>query len=113
MVNAVQRHATVITQKSLAEGFGLTVSEGMWKGRPVIGSAVGGIIDQIAEGTGILLPDAADLKAFGAAARLLLDDQAQATRMGQAAHAYVREQYVGDVHLLRYARLLGTLIGAG
>jgi trehalose synthase len=113
MVNALQRHATVVAQKSLAEGFGLTVSEGMWKGRPVIGSAVGGIIDQIAEGTGILLPDAADLKAFGAAARLLLDDQAQARRMGQAAHAHVREQYVGDVHLLRYARLLGTLIGAG
>ena len=111
MVNAVQRHATVVAQKSLAERFGLTVSEGMWKGRPVIGSAVGGIIDQIAEGTGILLPDAADLKAFGAAARLLLDDQAQATRMGQAAHAHVRGQYVGDVHLLRYARLLGTLIG--
>jgi len=60
-----------------------------------------------------LLPDAADLKAFGAAARLLLDDQAQARRMGQAAHAHVREQYVGDVHLLRYARLLRTLIGAG
>jgi trehalose synthase len=113
MVNALQRHATVIAQKSLAEGFGLTVSEGMWKGRPVIGSAVGGIIDQVADGTGILLPDPADLTAFGTAARLLLDDQAQAARMGQAAHAHVREQYVGDVHLLRYAGLLGTLIGAG
>jgi trehalose synthase len=113
MVNALQRHATVIAQKSLAEGFGLTVSEGMWKGRPVIGSAVGGIIDQIAEGTGILLPDPADLMAFGSAARLLLGDPAQAARMGQAAHAHIREQYVGDVHLLRYASLLGTLIGVG
>jgi trehalose synthase len=113
MVNALQRHATVIAQKSLAEGFGLTVSEGMWKGRPVIGSAVGGIIDQVADGTGILLPDPADLTAFGTAARRLLGDQAQAARMGQAAHAHVREQYVGDVHLLRYAGLLGTLIGAG
>ena len=111
MVNALQRHATVIAQKSLAEGFGLTVSEGMWKGRPVIGSAVGGIIDQIAEGTGILLPDPADLTAFGSAARLLLDDQDQAARMGKAAHAHVQEQYIGDVHLLRYARLLGTLNG--
>jgi trehalose synthase len=111
MVNALQRHATVIAQKSLAEGFGLTVSEGMWKGRPVIGSAVGGIIDQVAEGTGILLPDPADLAAFGAAARLLLDDRDQAGRMGKAAHACVRENYLGDVHLLRYARLLGTLIG--
>ncbi len=111
MVNALQRHATVITQKSLAEGFGLTVSEGMWKGRPVIGSAVGGIIDQIAKGTGILLPDPADLAAFGTAARLLLADQAQAARLGRAAHAHVREQYVGDVHLLRYAKLLLTLRG--
>jgi trehalose synthase len=111
MVNALQQHATVISQKSLAEGFGLTVAEGMWKGRPVIGSAVGGIIDQIADGTGILLPDPADLAAFGSAARLLLSDQDQATRMGQAAHAHIREQYVGDAHLLRYARLLGTLIG--
>jgi trehalose synthase len=110
MVNALQRHATVIAQKSLAEGFGLTVAEGMWKGRPVIGSAVGGIIDQIAEGTGILLPDPADLAAFGSAARLLLGDQDQAARMGQAAHVHVREHYVGDVHLLRYAKLLGSLI---
>ena len=110
MVNALQQHATVISQKSLAEGFGLTVAEGMWKGRPVIGSAVGGIIDQIAEGTGILLPDPADLAAFGAAARLLLGDQDQAARMGQAAHAHVRENFLGDVHLLRYGRLLGTLI---
>ncbi len=113
MVNALQRHATVIAQKSLAEGFGLTVSEGMWKGRPVIGSAVGGIIDQIGEGTGILLPDPADLAAFGSAACLLLGDPDRAARMGQAAHAHVRENYVGDVHLLRYARLLGTLIGGG
>ena len=111
MVNALQRHATVVAQKSLAEGFGLTVAEGMWKGRPVIGSAVGGIIDQIAEGTGILLPDPADLTAFGSAARRLLGNPDQAARMGQAAHAHVREQYVGDAHLLRYARLLGTLIG--
>jgi trehalose synthase len=113
MVNALQRHATVIAQKSLAEGFGLTVAEGMWKGRPVIGSAVGGIIDQIAEGTGILLPDPADLAAFGSAARRLLGDPDLAARIGQAAHAHVREQYVGDVHLLRYASLLGTLIGGG
>lgn len=113
MVNALQRHATVIAQKSVAEGFGLTVSEGMWKGQPVIGSAVGGIIDQIADGTGILLPDPADLTAFGSAARRLLADRDRAARMGHAAHARVREQYVGDVHLLRYARLLGTLIGAG
>jgi trehalose synthase len=110
MVNALQRHATVIAQKSLAEGFGLTVSEGMWKGRPVIGSAVGGIIDQIADGTGILLPDPTDLEAFGQAARLLFADRAEAARLGLAAHAYVHGNYLGDIHLMRYAQLLGTLI---
>jgi trehalose synthase len=113
MVNALQRHATVVAQKSLAEGFGLTVSEAMWKTRPVIGSAVGGIIDQIADGTGILLPDPTDLKAFGRAVRLLLDDQAETARLGLAAHAYVRDHYLGDVHLVRYARLLGTLAFEG
>jgi hypothetical protein len=41
----------------------------------------------------------------------LLGHQDQAARMGQAAHAHIREQYVGDAHLLRYAKLLGTLIG--
>jgi trehalose synthase len=81
------------------------------KGRPVIGSAVGGIIDQIAEGTGILLPDPADLAAFGSAACLLLGDRAAATRIGQAGQAYIRENFLSDVHLLRYARLFGSLIG--
>ena len=83
MVNAMQRHASVIVQKSLAEGFGLTVAEGMWKGRPVVGSAVGGIQDQIADGTGILLPDPADLPAFGRAVRTLLDDPELAARIGR------------------------------
>ncbi len=55
MVNAIQRQATVIVQKSLEEGFGLTVAEAMWKSRPVMASAVGGIVDQVAPGTGILL----------------------------------------------------------
>ena len=87
MVNALQRHAAVITQKSLAEGFGLTVAEGMWKARPVVGSAVGGIIDQIAAGTGILLPDPQDLEAFGAAVRRLLDDPGEASQTGRAAQS--------------------------
>jgi trehalose synthase len=105
MVNALQRHATVIVQKSLAEGFGLTVAEGMWKGRPVVGSAVGGIIDQIAPGTGILLPDPHDLEAFGSAVRRLLNDPGEADQMGRAAHAHITRHYVGDEHLLRYDRL--------
>jgi trehalose synthase len=110
-INAIQRHARVIVQKSLAEGFGLTVAEGMWKARPVIGSAVGGISDQIAEGTGILLPDPADLAAFGAHVRWLLDHPDEADQMGQAGHERVREHYLGDRHMLQYAELFGTVLG--
>jgi trehalose synthase len=110
MVNAVQRNAAVIVQKSMAEGFGLTVAEGMWKGRPVVASAVGGIQDQIIDGTGILLPDPRDLDGFGAAVRRLLDDPDAADRMGRTAHEHVRRSFVADVHLLRYAELFGELL---
>jgi trehalose synthase len=110
MVNALQRHASVIVQKSIAEGFGLTVAEGMWKARPVVGSAVGGIIDQIAPGTGVLLPDPHDLEAFGSAVRGLLENPAEADQMGRAAHAYITRHYVGDEHLLRYERLFTDMM---
>ena len=110
-INAIQRHARVIVQKSLAEGFGLTVAEGMWKARPAVGSAVGGIMDQIAAGTGILLPDPADLAAFGAHVRGLLDHPDDADQMGRAGMERIREHYLGDRHLLQYAELFGAVIG--
>jgi trehalose synthase len=110
MVNAIQRHAQVIVQKSLAEGFGLTVAEGMWKRRPVIGSAVGGIQDQVVDGTGVLLRDPADLASFGSAVRQLLDNPGQAQRMGIAGQEHIREHFVGDRHLLRWAELIDATI---
>ena len=65
LVNALQRRASVVVQKSLVEGFGLTVTEAMWKGRPVVASAIGGIQDQIVDGVhGLLLEDPRDLDAF-------------------------------------------------
>ena len=68
IVNALQRRSTVIVQKSLAEGFGLTVAEAMWKGRPVVASAVGGLQDQIEHGvSGELIADPRDLAGFGPA----------------------------------------------
>jgi trehalose synthase len=82
----------------------------MWKARPVVGSAVGGIIDQIAEGTGILLADPRDLESFGIAVRALLDDPARADQMGRAAQVYISEHYVGDLHLLRYAQLFEAMV---
>jgi trehalose synthase len=110
MVNAVQRQATVIVQKSLVEGFGLTVAEGMWKGKAVVASAVGGIVDQIGPGTGILLEDPADLGAFGRALGALLRDVARIEQLGRAARSYVQENFVGDLHLLRYAALIEGLV---
>ncbi len=110
MVNAIQRRATIIVQKSLAEGFGLTVAEGMWKGRPVIGSAVGGIVDQIADGTGILLPDPKDLAAFGSSVRWLLEHREAAERMGAAGKAYTREHFIGDMHLIRFADVIEAVL---
>lgn len=109
-VNALQRNARLITQKSLAEGFGLTVAEAMWKGRPVIGSAVGGIQDQIVPGTGLLLRDPTDLARFGRLTRDLLEDPERAQRMGRAAREHVRRDFVGDVHLLGYAELFTALL---
>ena len=111
MVNAIQRHATVIAQKSLAEGFGLTVAEGMWKGRPVIGSAIGGIQDQIVDGTGVLLRDPADLATFGSQVRRLIDSPDEAGLIGAAGQARIRENYLGDRHLMRWAEVIGATMG--
>jgi trehalose synthase len=112
IVNAIQRHATVITQKSLAEGFGLTVAEAMWKARPVVASAVGGMRDQVLDGeTGLLIGDPTDLLEFGTAIVRLLDDPAWASQMGKAAHQRAHELYLGDVHLERWAELVLRLPG--
>jgi len=107
IVNALQRHAAVVVQKSLHEGFGLTVTEAMWKGRPIVASAVGGIQDQITDGVnGLLLDDPTDLQAFAATLRRLLEDRAYAEGLGQNARQRVREQYLGIRHLSQYAELL-------
>ena len=81
IVNAIQRRAQVVVQKSLAEGFGLTVAEAMWKARPVVASRAGGIQDQIVDGvTGVLLDDPLDLARFGRACDELLGDPERADR---------------------------------
>jgi len=113
IVNALQRHATIVVQKSLAEGFGLTVAEAMWKSRPVIGGAVGGIVDQLRDGEeGILLSDPTDLAACGAAIERLLRDPLEAARLGANARARVTDAFLGDRHLERYASLFGRIAAA-
>ncbi|MEN3361086.1 MAG: trehalose synthase, partial [Mycobacteriales bacterium] len=112
VVNAIQRHASVVTQKSLVEGFGLTVAEAMWKARPVVASAVGGIQDQIrADLDGMLLPDPTDLDHFGQILRTVLTNQELADRLGTAAQARVHDQFLGDRHLNQYADLVESLLG--
>jgi trehalose synthase len=107
IVNALQHHATVVVQKSLQEGFGLTVAEAMWKGKPVVGSAVGGIQDQIEDGvSGILLKDPKDLHAFADALCSLLCEPERIESVGAAARDRVRERFLGVDHLLKYAALL-------
>ena len=107
MVNALQRHSSVIVQKSLHEGFGLTVTEAMWKGRPVVASAVGGIRDQIEGGlSGVLLEDARDTEAYAGALAGLLADGDRAASIGRAATERVRDRYLGIRHLMQYAELL-------
>ena len=111
MVNAIQRRSDVIVQKSLAEGFGLTVAEGMWKGRPVIAGRVGGIQDQIVDGeSGILLTDPADVPAYTRALGELLADETRRAELGAAARARVADGFLGTRHLIQYLELLAGLI---
>jgi trehalose synthase len=114
MVNALQRHATVIAQKSIAEGFGLTVAEAMWKARPVVASRIGGIQDQVVDGvTGLLLDDPSDLAAFGEAVTSLLRDPERSEEMGRAARERVRDEFLSVRSLLDYLRVIRGLIEAG
>jgi trehalose synthase len=114
LVNAIQRHAAIVVQKSLAEGFGLTVTEAMFKGRPVIASAVGGIADQIDDQvSGVLIPDPRDLEAFGRAVLHVLQDPALAQRLGQAARQRVIDVFLPDTSLdLWNEAVLSALDGA-
>ncbi len=113
IVNALQRHSRVVVQKSLHEGFGLTVTEAMWKGRPVVASAVGGIQDQIRSlRDGVLLGDPADLDGFADALRTVLADPELAARLGASAKERVRDNYLGLHSLLRYARVVERIDSA-
>jgi trehalose synthase len=113
MTNALQRHARIVVQKSFAEGFGLTVAEAMWKARPVIAPRVGGIQEQIVDGeTGVLLDDARDLAAFGAAITTLLDDEPAAERMGRRARERVRDRFLNARSLLDYEDVIRGVLPA-
>jgi len=111
IVNALQRRADVVVQKSIAEGFGLTVAEAMWKARAVVASRLGGIQDQIVDGvSGILLGDPTDLARYGNAVRALLQDPDRARTIGEEAQERVRDEYLAVRSLIQYIELIARLL---
>ncbi len=108
-INALQRIATVIIQKSIREGFGLVVAEAMWKGKPVIGSPVGGIRRQIINGsTGFFV-----YSNQGTAHRIreLIINRDLLQRMGKNAREQVRHNFLITRHLKDYLMVIKTLTG--
>jgi len=106
-INAFQRMADVVVQKSLREGFGLTVSEALWKGRPVVGGRAGGIALQIRDGfDGYLVDDVASC-----ARRVvdLLADPAGADALGAAGREHVRGNFLSTRELEDWLGLMGRL----
>jgi trehalose synthase len=103
-INALQRAATVIMQKSIREGFGLTVAEAMWKSKPVIGGAVGGIAAQIIQGVTGYLVHSIEGAAFRI--RYLLNHPKVMERMGTDALEFVRENFLITRHLRDYLALV-------
>lgn len=107
MVNALQRYAAVVSQKSLREGFGLTVAEAMWKATPVVASAVGGIVDQVIhEESGLLVDDPLDPELFADALDRILSDPVLAEVLAGNSQDRVRHRFLGNRHLEQYAPLL-------
>ncbi|MDY0109033.1 MAG: glycosyltransferase [Candidatus Krumholzibacteria bacterium] len=106
-INALQRASDLILQKSTREGFGLTVTEGLWKGKPVIGGNVGGIRLQVHDHqTGFLVdtPEGAALRM-----RYLLSHREIRERMGRTARLFVQENFLLTRHLLEYLALFHGL----
>ncbi len=106
-INAFQRAADVVLQKSLREGFGLTVAEGLWKGRPVIGGRCGGITLQITEGENGYLVD--DVESAAKRTIELLRDPDRATAMGETGREHVRRLFLSTRELEDWLRLFNNL----
>jgi trehalose synthase len=106
-VNALQRASSIVIQKSLREGFGLTVSEALWKKKPVVASAVGGIPNQIIhKHTGLL---AHSVEGTAYQIRYLLSHPEIAARLGEQGHAHVKENFLITQNLKRYLTLFLAL----
>ncbi len=108
-VNALQRGADIVIQKSLREGFGLTVTEALWKGKPVIGGAAGGILTQVYNGYNGYVVYSVDGCAFWI--RYLLSSPALRKAMGERGREFVRRNYLITRHLRDYLMLLYAVTG--
>lgn len=106
-INALQRASTVITQKSLKEGFGLTVAEALWKAKPVVASAVGGIPLQVAHKHSGLLCYSVEGAAF--AIKQLLNAPAYANKLGENGREHIRNNFLLTRHLRNYMLLFLSL----
>jgi trehalose synthase len=110
-INALQRAATIIVQKSTKEGFGLTVTEGLWKGRPVIGGAVGGIKLQVYDHrTGFLVHS---VEGLAYRLRFLLNRPRLAEEMGERGRELVRHHFLLSRHLRDWLTLFLAVTGRG
>lgn len=108
-INALQRASTIIIQKSLREGFGLTVTEALWKRKPVVASAVGGIPSQVIHKHTGMLAHSVEGTAFQI--RYLLSNPSLAQKLGEQGHEHVRENFLITSNLRRYLTLLLHLAG--
>jgi trehalose synthase len=108
-INGFQRGATVVLQKSLREGFALTVSEALWKRTPVVGSDVGGIPLQIADGENGYLVQPRDVETAADRCRRLVEDGDLRERLGEAGHETVRDRFLTTRLLLDFLELVADL----
>ena len=110
IVNALQRHATVVVPEEPRRGLRPHGRRGHVEGAACRRAAVGGIVDQVVAGeTGVLVDDPHDLAAFGGAVQTLLQDPAQAVLLGQNGRKRAVDHFLGDRHLEQYADLFGRI----
>ena len=109
-VNALQRASSVVIQRSLKEGFAITVSEALWKGTPVVASSVGGIPSQVIDGKDGYLLEPMDLDGFADKIIHLINNPDVAKKMGQYGRNHVKNNFLITRHLLDYIHLMKKLI---
>jgi trehalose synthase len=110
VINAIQRASTVVIQKSIKEGFAITVSEALWKSTPVVASNAGGISSQIIDGKNGFLLDPHDHNGFAEKTIYLLKNPTNVKKMGQYGRNYVKTNFLITRHLLDYIALFKKMV---